>query len=121
MSGASRRALENVECNIVAGIHHVVTEYVLVDMGCHCRVEFGLCHRASVLLEPCVNARSGLVEDTSLVAHDTGVHAQHIVLRTLLPPFDVTFELEFLRLEIVARVVLVGYGQRHDVQGRLST
>ena len=52
----------------------------------------------------------------SFIAHDARPHAQHIILFGLLPPFDVAFQLELPRLEVVARIELITDGQRNDVQ-----
>ena len=57
-----------------------------------------------------------MVADTPLIAEDTRLHVVEVVLTALLERRVVALLLELLRFQVVAGVVLVADGQRHDVQ-----
>ena len=78
------------------------------------QIAFG--HVAIQRREETVNARCAMVMNATLVANNTRLHAQHIVLCTLLKVGRIAFLLHFLGLKEVAGVVLVRNGQRHNVQ-----
>ena len=66
--------------------------------------------------EEIIDARSAMIMNSPFIAHNSRLHAQHIVSLGLLPSLYVALELELLRLEPVAGVILVAYCHRHDVQ-----
>ena len=52
----------------------------------------------------------------ALPAEDPCAHIDTIVSWTLLEAFDVALELHLLRLEVVARVILIAAGHGDDIQ-----
>ena len=68
------------------------------------------------LVNPLVDGCAAVVVDATLVAEDACLHVVEVVLTALLEGRVVALLLELLRLEVVAGVVLVGDGQRNDVQ-----
>ena len=70
-------------------------------------VELCLRHIVGQRTQPLVDARRSVVVDVPLVAHYACLHADYVVHRSLLPVSHVAAQLELLRLEEVARIVLV--------------
>ena len=52
----------------------------------------------------------------ALPAEDPCTHIDAVVSRTLLEALDVSLELHLLRLEVVARVILIAAGHGDDIQ-----
>ena len=52
----------------------------------------------------------------SLIAHDAGLHAYHVVHRSLLPSLHVATLLHLGSLEEVAGVILIADCQRYDME-----
>ena len=52
----------------------------------------------------------------SLLPEDTRLHVRQVILFRLLPFGVVALQLELLRLQVVARIILIADGKGHDVQ-----
>ena len=70
----------------------------------------------SEFVDPGIHRRCGGIVDAALVTENTGLHIFQIVGGTFLVVGHVALELELLRLQEVAGIILVGNGERHDVQ-----
>ena len=85
-------------------------------MRCYHLIDLRLGNIRRKLIQIVIYTRSAMVMHLSFIAHDTRPHAQHIILFGLLPPLDITLQLELTRLKIVAWVILITDGQRYDMQ-----
>ena len=115
MAGIIRIAIEFIEGDIVTGEEFVATMYLTIHTLCHRLEEFCLWNILQ-FLNPCINRSSSTVYHPTLIPQDTGLHIVKVVLTRLLKGRVITFLLELLSLEVIARVKFVAYGQRHDVQ-----
>ena len=53
---------------------------------------------------------------TAFVSQKSGLHVQQVVIRGFLKVGYITLQLEFLRFQIVARIIFVRNGKRNDIQ-----
>ena len=67
-------------------------------------------------VEGAVDGRTDSEDDATLVPLDAGEHAEDVILLGLLPLRIVALQLELLRLEVVAWVVLITEGNRLEVE-----
>ena len=102
-------AVHHVEGDIVSGEEAVAFMYLTVHPLRHSCVEVVL-REPLVLVNPIVDTRRTLIVDASLVAHDACLHVLKVVLFCLLVCGVVSFQLEFLGLQPVTRVILIRYG-----------
>ena len=70
----------------------------MVDVLGHGSVEVGLGHISRQRVDPLVDARSAVVVDVSLVAHNACLHTDDVVHRTLLPVGNVATQLHLASL-----------------------
>ena len=115
MAGIIRIAIEFIEGDIVTGEEFVATMYLTVHTLCHSLEELGLRHILQ-FPNPGIYRSSSTVHHPTLIPQDTGLHIVKVVLTRLLKGRVITFLLELLRLEVIARVKLIADGQRHNVQ-----
>ena len=115
MAGIIRIAIEFIEGDIVTGEEFVATMYLTVHTLCHSLEELGL-RNILQFPNPGIYRSCSTVHHPTLIPQDTGLHIVEVVLTRLLKGRVITFLLELLRLEVIARVVFIADSQWHDVQ-----
>src|SRR5574344_1330799 len=108
-------AFKHIQSNIVVREETVVGMNTLVDIFGNDAEDVGLGSVFGNRCQEIVDTWCAMIMDSSLIAHDAGLHAQHIVCLGLLPSLHVALQLKFLRLEPVAGVVFITDSHRHDM------
>ena len=115
MVGIAVRAVQFVECDVVVREDAIAGMNLLVDA----LAQFGIkliARQSGQFVNPFVHGSSAMIVHPSLIAEDARFHIVQIVLSALFELGQVSFLLELLSLQVVARVKLIADGERHNVQ-----
>ena len=87
----------------------------LVIDACRHGFEHFLVGQSAIVVDPRIGTGGKTIMHASFLAHDAGSHVIEIVLLRLLVGGIVALELEFFGFQVVAGIILIGDGKRHEV------